>query len=31
MDKWYAKFSAMETALAKMESKNNAVSSMFGG
>lgn len=31
MDKWYAKFSAMETALAKMESKNNAVASMFGG
>lgn len=31
MDKWYAKFSAMETALAKMESKNNAVANMFGG
>ena len=31
MDKWYAKFSAMETALAKLESKNSAVSSMFGG
>lgn len=31
MDKWYKKFSAMETALAKLESKNNAVASMFGG
>ncbi|MDD6201455.1 MAG: flagellar filament capping protein FliD, partial [Lachnospiraceae bacterium] len=31
MDKWYSKFSAMETALAKLESKNSAVSSMFGG
>lgn len=31
MDKWYAKFSAMETALAKLQSKNNAVSGMFGG
>ena len=30
MDKWYSKFSAMETALAKMQSKNSAVSSMFG-
>lgn len=30
MDKWYSKFSAMETALAKLQSKNNAVSSMFG-
>ena len=31
MDKWYKKFSAMETALSKLESKNNAVASMFGG
>lgn len=31
MDKWYAKFSAMETALARLESKNNSLSSLFGG
>ena len=31
MDKWYKKFSSMETALARLESKNNAVASMFGG
>lgn len=31
MDKWYAKFSAMETAMAKLESKNNSLSSLFGG
>lgn len=31
MDKWYAKFSAMETAMAKLQSKNNAVAGMFGG
>ena len=31
IDKWYAKFSAMETALAKLESKNSALSSLFGG
>lgn len=31
IDKWYAKFSAMETALAKLESKSSAVSSMLGG
>lgn len=31
LDKWYSKFSAMETALSKLESKNSAVSSMFGG
>ena len=30
-DKWYAKFSAMETALAKMQSNTNAVTSMLGG
>ena len=30
MDKWYKKFSQMETAMAKMQSKNSAVSSMFG-
>lgn len=31
MDKWYAKFSAMETAMAKLQSKNNALSGMLGG
>ena len=31
MDKWYSKFSAMETAMAKLQSKNNAVAGMFGG
>lgn len=31
MDKWYSKFSAMETALARLESKNNSIASMFGG
>lgn len=31
MDKWYSKFSAMETALAKLQSKNNAISGMLGG
>ena len=31
IDKWYSKFSAMETALAKLESKNNSISGMFGG
>ncbi|MBD5526575.1 MAG: flagellar filament capping protein FliD [Lachnospiraceae bacterium] len=31
MDKWYAKFSAMETAMAKLQSKNNAISGMLGG
>lgn len=31
MDKWYAKFSAMETALSKLESKNSSLSSLFGG
>lgn len=30
-DNWYAKFSAMETALAKMQSNSNAVMSLFGG
>lgn len=30
-DKWYKKFSAMETALAKMQSKSTAVMGMFGG
>ncbi len=30
-DKWYAKFSAMETALAKMQSGANAVTSLLGG
>lgn len=30
-DKWYDKFSAMETALAKMQSNSNAVTSMLGG
>ncbi len=31
IDNWYKKFSAMETAMAKLQSKNNAVSGMFGG
>lgn len=31
MDKWYTKFSKMETAMAKLESKNNSLSSLFGG
>ena len=31
IDNWYKKFSAMETALAKLQSKNNAISGMFGG
>ncbi|MDE7200259.1 MAG: flagellar filament capping protein FliD [Lachnospiraceae bacterium] len=31
IDRWYAKFSAMETALARLESKNNSLSSLFGG
>lgn len=30
-DKWYAKFSAMEAALAKMQSSANAVTSLLGG
>lgn len=30
-DKWYAKFSAMETALAKMQSNMSAVTSLLGG
>ena len=31
IDKWYTKFSAMETALAKLESKNSSLTSLFGG
>ena len=30
-DSWYAKFSKMETALAKMQSNTNAVTSLLGG
>lgn len=30
-DKWYAKFSAMETALAKMQSNANAITGLLGG
>lgn len=30
-DKWYKKFSRMETAMAKMQSNQNAVSQMLGG
>lgn len=30
-DKWYAKFSAMETAMAKMQNNANAVTSLLGG
>ena len=31
MDKWYGKFSQMETALAKLQSKSGSLGSMFGG
>ena len=31
MDKWYSKFSQMETALAKLQSKNDSLASMLGG
>ena len=30
-DRWYDKFSAMETALARMQSNQSAVSSLLGG
>jgi len=30
-DRWYAKFSAMETAMAKMQSNANAITSLIGG
>lgn len=30
-DQWYAKFAAMETAMAKMQSSANAVTSLLGG
>lgn len=30
-DKWYSKFSKMETALAKMQSNSSAISSLLGG
>lgn len=30
-DKWYKKFSAMETAMAKMQSNTNAITSLLGG
>lgn len=30
-DKWYAKFAAMETALAKMQSNTSAVTALLGG
>ena len=30
-DKWYAKFSAMETAMAKMQSNANAITGLLGG
>ena len=30
-DKWYEKFAAMETAIAKMQSNSNAVTSLLGG
>ncbi len=30
-DKWYSKFSAMETALAKMQSNANAITGLLGG
>lgn len=31
MDKWYAKFSAMETAMSKLESRSSSLASMLGG
>lgn len=31
IDSWYEKFSKMETALSKLESKNNSLASLFGG
>ena len=31
MDKWYEKFSRMETAMAKLQSKNNGLAGMLGG
>ncbi len=31
MDKWYSKFSQMETAMAKLQSKSGSLSSMLGG
>ena len=30
-DKWYSKFAAMETAMAKMQNNANAVTSLIGG
>ena len=30
-DKWYSKFSAMETAMAKLQSNQNALSGLLGG
>ena len=30
-DKWYSKFSKMETALAKMQSNSSAVTGLLGG
>ena len=30
-DNWYKKFSKMEAAMAKMQSKTNALSGLFGG
>lgn len=30
MDSWYSKFSKMETALSKLESKNSSLASLFG-
>jgi len=30
-DKWYKKFSAMETALAKLQSSENAIAGLLGG
>ena len=30
-DKWYKKFSAMETALSKLSSKQSALSGLLGG
>ena len=31
MDKWYAKFSAMEVAMSKLESRSSSLASLLGG
>ena len=31
MDKWYSKFSAMEVAMSKLESRSSSLASILGG